>query len=71
MNSQKPMTPTQRDRILKNLRAAIDAVQAIPVATPCTECDHYGTGHCDKWLADIPPEVMDIGCEEWVEVIPF
>lgn len=73
MNSAQPqiLTPPQRDRLLEDLQTAIAAVRAIPTATPCASCEYHGNGHCDKWLADIPPEHLASGCDEWLEEIPF
>lgn len=41
----------------------------------CQSCEHYQYSPrptCDKWKSQIPPEVVQQGCEEWTyDFIPF
>ncbi len=45
------------------------------IKTHCQSCEHYQYSPrpaCDKWKSQIPPEVVQQGCEEWTyDFIPF
>lgn len=38
----------------------------------CAWCDHYqADGRCLWWSASPPDEVIPVGCEQWLDRIPF
>jgi len=42
------------------------------IDTGCTQCDHFMQGKCLKFNAQIPPEFVAKGCEDWEwDGIPF
>lgn len=43
------------------------------IKTNCHSCMYFGSGGmCDRWGAQVPPEVQPEGCDDWIEdEIPF
>lgn len=40
--------------------------------TTCTNCEYWESkSGCQKWEMMPPPEVLVVGCEEWMFKIPF
>lgn len=66
MNSQ------ERNEILAQLNTMGQALNAlrIHVLRSCESCEHW-EGTCTKWNAMPPAEVIEVGCPEWLEQIPF
>lgn len=71
MNSTPVLTPYRKSAAIEHLKDALTALQALPTQTPCTECDNYQEGHCRKWGAEVPPEHRGLGCDEFVDQVPF
>ena len=70
MSLTKP-NANEREYLIRSARQALLALEALPVLTPCPECDLYRNGWCERWKAAIPPDAQPDGCAEWVETIPF
>lgn len=70
MNTINP-NKAERARMIRNMRAALQAIEALPMLTPCAECLHFDNGHCARWAAIVPEDAQPLGCSEWEEQIPF
>ncbi len=55
-------------RVLEEARAI---VMALPTATPCSACAHDFKGRCTAANAEIPAEVLPVGCESFSERTHF
>ena len=56
------------DDPLKKVREMIDEMQAL---SPCRECLDFDKGYCGHWKQNIPPEWLEIGCDNWLDDVPF
>lgn len=67
------LNPNEKAEWLKTLRRAVAIVEALPAVTPCAQCDHFdaASGHCGRWEAAVPTDAQPVGCDQWVEDIPF
>lgn len=57
-----------KNSLLSQLKAAVAAVEAMPVTRNCHECANftYITGHCSAANLCVPPEVVKVGCEAYI-----
>lgn len=67
------MTPAMRDRKIAALRDAIAVFEAMPVVTPCAECEWFAadSGRCGRWNTIVPEANRADGCPQWQEGVPF
>jgi hypothetical protein len=64
------MTLTELNVKKEALQSMLKTLNAID--TGCTQCDHFMQGKCLKFNAQIPPEFVAKGCEDWEwDGIPF
>jgi hypothetical protein len=54
---------------LDSLATALESLRK-SVLRSCETCDHW-EGMCNRWNAMPPTEVIERGCDEWEEEIPF
>ena len=67
------LTPSQKARHISQLKALLELAEALPVVTPCDLCAEFDrqSGYCARWKAPVPEEARPVGCEGWVEEVPF
>ena len=57
---------------LKQARGIVDAIEP---HSPCRLCMDFSagpeSGHCARWKQDIPPEWLEVGCDQWLDDVPF
>lgn len=67
------MTKTELGIRVELFERELTRLRAIKVH--CQSCEHYGykiKPACAKYEADIPPDVVPVGCDEWsYDFIPF
>lgn len=66
-----PLTPGRKADMLQALERATEALAAMPTVRPCGACDHFDKGRCGKWGADVPSAAQELGCDEFVDAVPF
>ena len=77
-------TKAEQGRYAAPLKHARAIIEEIPPYRPCRLCLDFvppngKTGShsvtfqefCMQWKAPIPPEWMDVGCDNWLDDIPF
>lgn len=73
---QKPMTPARKALEVRKLQmhlaavqSRLEAVQALPAQTRCTECQHFlkQSQQCLSWGSRVPEEYVGHGCERFAE----
>ena len=71
MTGQAPtLTPTAKRDMVDVLTDALRIVESLPVATPCSTCEHFADGICGHHNAEIPADWLERGCHEHL-TIPF
>lgn len=65
------LTPHEKYEMIAKLEQAIQLLKEEPAWTPCHLCDYHVGKVCKKYDAEIPEEFLGVGCEQWVEAIPF
>lgn len=65
------ITPREKDNMLETLTAALRIVEALPASTPCNLCENWENNACNRWGATPPDDFQKVGCEEWIEQVPF
>ena len=67
------MNPHQQKHLIESLKQAIEAVEAVPVETICTQCDHLDkkTHYCAVHNGTVPEDFVVHGCKDWNLEIPF
>lgn len=80
------LNPIEKNHILRALERAIECVDAqyadplkqahgivdgIEPQSPCRLCLDFESGHCARWKQDIPPEWLEVGCDQWLDDVPF
>lgn len=59
-------------RYAEPLKQARALIEAVPPYRPCRLClDYMATGFCTTWKQQIPPEWLEVGCDNWLDDIPF
>ncbi|NCC41687.1 MAG: hypothetical protein EOM21_20185 [Gammaproteobacteria bacterium] len=54
------------------LRNAHALITEIKVETPCRQClDFAEPGYCKQWKQAIPADWLSVGCNNWLDEIPF
>lgn len=65
------VTPEHKARMRSVLEEALRVVESLSVSTPCSKCEEFDKGFCQKWLDQVPADVQSKGCESFMERIPF
>lgn len=54
------------------LHAALAVVESLPEDRTCRACDNLGADNrCRHWDEIVPEDALDVGCDAWVNEIPF
>lgn len=64
-------TPARKKSAIEELELLLQSVRAMPTVTPCAACDHFDSGLCRHWKADVPEDVRVAGCDHFTDLVPF
>lgn len=66
------MTATERFNLIEQLEGAVSLLRALPIPTPCAECEAFKEpAWCTRWRDQVPEPVLAKGCEKWQPKVPF
>lgn len=68
------MSPRNKQTLLDAAIKLWEFANSVQTTTPCEDCSFFELGLCNKWNDNVPKEVQQAGCEEFIydaEKIPF
>jgi hypothetical protein len=67
------LTHSTKRQMIETLEQALAIVKSLPAQTPCIKCENFTPERefCEHWNSKVPQDAQAVGCEQYIDLVPF